>query len=276
MITYLLNMDELKEEVKEEEKKGNSKKDSLTLQVFKGNDLIRTLKMEPPKENGLHRMYWNMTEKGVHRPTRRKVDKKNILEPSGVSVLPGKYKLVMQFKDQKDSAVVEVQYDPRLEMSQEVLQARYDLLKQIEKKYDLSYRSVEQLKESKDVAEQVKKLAKEMDEEANKDLIKSSDSIVKQIDGLIDDMMGKEDKRQGITATKDPTTISYLNQAYYSVSSLQSMPGKTESQLIENAYGKIDPVIEKINAFYANEWQAYRREVEAASLSPFKSYEVLK
>ena len=53
-------------------------------------------------------------------------------------------------------------------------------------------------------------------------------------------------------------------------------PGKTEEELVENAFDKVDKVIADINAFYADDWAKYQKSVEAQNLSPFKSYEELK
>ena len=150
------------------------------------------------------------------------------------------------------------------------------LMKEIEQKKDLVYRSVEQLKESKTTVAGIKKQAEKNDKEIHKDLIKLSDSIQKTIDSLIDDVFGKEDKRQGITATEKPSNLSYLYTANGYVRSLKSLPGKTELQLIENANTKLDPVIKKINDFYATEWKAYRKKVEQTDLSVFKEYKVLE
>ncbi len=277
MISYVINKPEKKEETsgKEEKDQKTVKKDSLTLKVYNmQNKLIRTLKRKAPKDNGLNRMYWYMNEKGVKHPSRKISKSKS--EPGGVSVLPGTYKLVMEYRGIKDSTKITVKYDPRIPLSNDILKRKYDLQKQIEKKFDLCYRAVKQLTESKKIAETYKKQAKEIDKKRYKDLIKSSDSIIKQIDGLIDEMLGKEDKRQGITMSKKPSNISYLYTASGYIGSLQGKPGKTEMQLLNNAYAKIDPVIGDINKFFKTDWLIYRRKVEREKLSPFKDYEELK
>jgi len=284
MISYIINKPEKIEKKNEKtddtsekgkEKKEGSKKDSLVLKIYnKQNKLIRTLKKKAPKENGLNRMYWSLKEKGVKRPSRKESKNKN--EPSGVTVLPGEYKLVLEYIDQKDSANIEVKYDPRILLSLEILTGKYELQKKLESKIDLSYRSIEQLKSSKKIAINYKKRAKEIDKKTYETLIKSSDSIIKKIDGLIDDMLGKEDKRQGITATKNPTNISYLYIANRYVGSLREKPGKTEMQLIKNANIKVDKVIAAINNFYKSDWLSYRKEVESLKLSSFKDYEALE
>ncbi len=262
-----------KDSLKEGEKE--KKKDSLTLHVYNdANELIRSVNYKVPEDDGINRIYWNLDEKGVQKISRKPSKSKK--EPAGVKVLPGTYKLVLNYKELKDSTEVEVKYDPRVPVSDESLRQQYKLLKEIESKYDLAYRAVERLKESKATAAGVKKQATDIDKEKFADLIKETDSITKELDHLMDAMLGKEDKRQGITSTKDPTTISYLDKAKSYASALMQAPGTTEEQLVRNAFDKVDKVVADINAFYADAWPDYQKSVESQNLSPFKTYEELK
>ena len=109
-----------------------------------------------------------------------------------------------------------------------------------------------------------------------KDIIKDSDSIIKSIDKLIDGMIGKEDKRQGITRNPEPTPLTFLFTARRYVGSLLQEPGKTEKQLVKNASEKMDEAIKPINSFYKAAWLDYRKKIEALNLSLFEDYKELK
>jgi hypothetical protein len=89
-------------------------------------------------------------------------------------------------------------------------------------------------------------------------------------------MIGKEDKRQGITRNPTPTSVTLLFTARGYVSSLLQEPGKTEQQLVENGFKEVDNAIEKINTFFINEWPAYQKNIEVLNLSLFKEVEPLK
>ncbi|MCA0932542.1 hypothetical protein LCM02_08765 [Lutimonas saemankumensis] len=252
-----------------------SAKDSLILEILNSDQkLIRTLKPKIPKESGIHRTYWDLREKGVFSPSRKEVNTKN--DPAGAYVVPGTYTLKMSYRGQSDSTQIEVAYDPRIEITQDILVQKYELLQSLYAIRDLSFRAVERLKESKKTASGIKMQVKKTDGGQFKDLIKSSDSIQRSIDLLIDDVLGKEDKRQGITSPEKPSNISYLNNAINYVWNLMSYPGITEKQLIENAEKKLDPVIERINDFYRKQWTTYRNEVENAKISVFKDYDTLE
>ncbi len=270
MISYSIN------KPLSDKKTDKKKKDSITLKIYNAsNELIRTLKRKAPKENGLHRTYWRLGEKGVRRPSR-KTAKKNALEPRGITVLPGNYKVVIHYKKAKDSTIVTVAYDPRVDMPQSVLQQKYDLLKQLETKMGLAGKAVAQLNASKKIAEQYKKQLKSEKGEQYKKVIKDTDSIVKSINKLIDTMIGKEDKRQGITRNPEPTPMTFLFTARRYVGSLLQEPGKTEKQLVKTANEKVNEVVKNINDFYKTTWPNYRTKIKSLNLSLFKDLKELK
>ncbi|QCX40577.1 hypothetical protein FF125_19830 [Aureibaculum algae] len=248
----------------------SKKSDSITLKVYNSkNELIRTLKQKAPKESGLQKASWNLDEKGVRGPSR-KIAKKDSPEPRGVGVLPGNYKVVVHYGNHKDSTTVKVAYDPRVEMPYDVLKRKYDLQKQLEQQMELTGKAVAQLNESKEIATTYKKQFKDVDAKKYKEVIKKSDSIVTSINKLIDAMIGKEDKRQGITRNPEPTPMNFLSTARRYVGSLQEKPGKTQLELIKNADEKVSEVMTKIDNFFATEWPAYRKEIEGIDFSLFK------
>ncbi|MEZ4841628.1 MAG: hypothetical protein R2821_08995 [Flavobacteriaceae bacterium] len=118
MISYVINKKD----------STNKKNDTISLKVYNSkSELIRTLKQKAPKENGLHRTFWGLDEKGVRGPSRR--EPRGNREPGGVTVLPGTYKVVLEYADTKDSTNVTVAYDPRFKMPMNVLKANITCLK---------------------------------------------------------------------------------------------------------------------------------------------------
>jgi photosystem II stability/assembly factor-like uncharacterized protein len=288
MITYSINnpepakketnddKDAEKEKTASKEDKPAVKFDSIYVEVFNANnERIRSLKSKTPKENGLHRIYWYMDEKGLRGPSRR--ISKNNSEPGGVTVLPGTYTVKIHFGNQTVSEKIIVAYDPRVEMPIDVLQANYNLLKQIEAKTGVAAEATQQLLTSKEIVEDYQKRIKAQDDkEKYKNNLTYQEETLKKINGLLDDMLGKEDDRQGITATEFPSTISYLYKARSYVDNLLQKPGPTEFTLVKNADEKVSAVISKINDFYKTDWVNYQKEVEKLQLSPFKPVEELK
>ena len=156
------------------------KYDSIKLEIFEGSRLIRTLKQKAPKENGIHRMYWYMNEKGADRPSRK--IRKRSFESGGVSVKPGIYNLKMHFGDQTSESTIKVEFDPRLEMSSKAITEIYNTSKDLEKDQQLMADIVKQLVESKQTATKFKKDLTKEDKKKYKDQIKLSKEIITKID----------------------------------------------------------------------------------------------
>ena len=223
MLTYSINKpeekkeDKVAEEIKKKKKKGDEAKldgeemtyDSVFVTIFKGDELIRTLKSKAPKENGIHRTFWNMDEKGIEPMSRR--ERNEDIEPGGVTVLPGNYKIRFALGDYKDSTNIEVRYDPRIELSNTAIKAQYDAIKNLESKYRLGVKAIDRLKESIKITKDIQKDLKEKDKEGYKYEIEQSKSTIDTLNAMMDIFLGEEDKRQGITRNQ-PNSI---NSSYF-------------------------------------------------------------
>ncbi|MEQ8425603.1 MAG: hypothetical protein RIA63_12890, partial [Cyclobacteriaceae bacterium] len=159
------NAPAVKEETpaKKEDDKPKVKYDSVTLEIFNSaGEKIRTLKQKAPDDNGINRMTWNLSERGVRQPSREK-PRPNAPEPGGTTVLPGTYKLRITFGGQKDSTMINVKSDPRFTGTDANLKARYDLTKDLQGLTELVSKATDRLRESKEVASDYEKRMKEAD-----------------------------------------------------------------------------------------------------------------
>ncbi|MFC0605065.1 VPS10 domain-containing protein [Winogradskyella pulchriflava] len=284
--SYLFNKkDAVKSDIKSDAKKGDkaisdkkvglekdSKWDSLTLKLYDGERLIRTLKQKAPKENGIHKWTWYMDEAGVNRPSRR--IRKQTREPGGVSVKPGTYKAVLHYGDQMSETTIKVESDPRLNVSQKNIDEVYAASKQLEKMQETTADAVKQLIESKDIAEKYKKELAELDKEKYKTQIEASKNTAKAIDSLIDKYLGKEDKRQGITRNPEVTPIQRLRAAQGYVNNSQTGITSTETTLIKHAKDALDKLLGETNSFFNKEWKDYQNQMKQIQMDPFKETKV--
>ena len=253
--------------VEAESKKEN--KDSLTLNIYDQDRLIRTLKQKAPKEKGLHRWYWNLDEKGVPRPRRKLNNSKR--EPSGVEVKPGLYRVELVAKNTTSTTTIEVLTDPRIESSTAAIDQTYAVAKQVEAYQGIAADAVKQLLESSKTINHYKKQLKEADAEAYKELLEQCSSTLDKITTLVDLFLGKEDKRQGIVRNAGDTVMTRINLARYYVQSRPSGITATENQLMDNAKQGLNAALEKVNSFYTADWQELKSKIEAQKLSQFKS-----
>ena len=95
----------------------------------------------------------------------------------------------MTFGEQCDSTSLEVKYDPRVGMPQEVLEHKYMLLKSLERKMDVLEKAVKRLNESEKIVGVFKeRIEKGAEKEKYEMLLKSHKAIRDTIDMLMDDL----------------------------------------------------------------------------------------
>ncbi|WP_411031936.1 VPS10 domain-containing protein [Spongiimicrobium sp. 3-5] len=260
--------DDAAEDEKSAAEKKENKKDSITIQFYDGDHLIRTLKHKTPKKAGFHRVYWNMDEKGPKRPSR-KINKSK-KEPGGSKVRPGTYKVKIQYGEHTDETEVTVKSDPRLNISQEAINEVYTIRGTIQEYTQIAADAVKQLVESKNVTNKFQKELKELDKEKYKDQIKASTDMVKQIDSVIALYLGKEDKRQGIVRNPEITVMKRINEADEYVSSRKSPITETEKRLVRFAKEELESALKKTNTFFNEHWTPYRDTISGLNISRFK------
>ena len=249
-------------------------KDSLTLKIYDGSRQIRTLKKKAPKKTGFYRWYWSLYEKGVDRPTRS--DTKRTIEPRGVTVKPGTYKVVLESKNITSQTAVEILTDPRLEITPEAIEERYDFAKKIEDFTAKTTAAVEQLKASKKTLAVYKKRIQEKDDEAHKVLLETIEEHSKKIEDILVLFIGKEDKRQGIVRNPENSVLKRIYSANRYVRSRPSGITLTEEKLLEHARQDLVAALDQTNAFYEVYWKAIRVQIEAINLSEFEAIKRFK
>ena len=272
MISYVVNAPEKKKDEKEEKgdyTEDKIKYDSLTLQVYNSKgDLIRTLKQKTPEDKGVNRMYWGLEEKGVNRLTRRELNTDR--EPGGTEVLPGTYKLKLAFGDQSSETTIEVKADPRRTIPTNILQSKYDAIKEMEAKQELAVGHVEQLKEKIKITETLISRMKEKDEKGFEEQIKLSNEVKDTLNTFMDIYFGKEDDRQGITADQPNTIDNYLGNLSFYLGNAIHAPSTTEEALKKKFVDEMTKANEKVDAYLSEEWPKYKEKMENLDLSPFK------
>jgi photosystem II stability/assembly factor-like uncharacterized protein len=250
---------------------GVQKKDSIQFDIYDGERLIRSLKYKTPEKAGFHRIYWRMDEKGADRPSRKVSTKKN--ESGGVDVKPGMYTIKMHYGDLMEESEISVKSDPRLNISTAAVDAVYENGKLLESYMQKAADAIEQLVQSKVVADQFQKDLKNRDEKKYKDQIDASKEIAKQIDTVMALYLGKEDKRQGITLDTTTTVMDRIYTAGGYVGSRKTGMTATETQLMRFAKQELEAALTKTNTFFTTKWNDYKSKMENLELSPFKEVE---
>ena len=242
-------------------------KDSLYLNFYDGEKLIRTLKKKAPKESGFYRWTWRMDEKGKQRPSRTIRKKK--FESGGVSVKPGNYKIELSYSDKISNSSIDIINDPRIEQNPNS-DDLYNSLKELDELLQRSADIVEQLVESKNTATTIKTRLNKLDKKKFKENVDLSNTIVKEIDDLIALFLGGIDKRQGITRNLESNIQQEIYKAYSYISSRPSGNTITEKNLMTHAVNSLDKAVKLVNLFFDNKWKDYSNQIDKLEYSEFK------
>ena len=277
IISYYIDVPvkEKKSEDNKQDKKeieNKVKHDSITLEIFDGNRQIRTLKFKTPKESGVHKTNWYLREKGVARASRKiKISKR---EPGGVSVKPGIYKLKMTFGNEVSEQNIKVEFDPRLQISDEAINQKYNASKELQNYQEKIANIVKQLVESKNSVTSINsKLSKE-DKKKYKSEIKESTKISEKIDSLTALYLGTIDKRQGITRNPEVTVNQRFSLASRYIRSRFGKQTSTEKVLMNQFIEEFKKAVSLTNTFFNYDWVAYKKSVENIKISPFKETKI--
>jgi hypothetical protein len=224
-------------------------------------------------------MNWNLNERNERQPSRerpREGQGGGFGGFGGTSVLPGVYKLRLSFGDKKDSTSVTVKADPRIDAPVSVLEARYAMLKDLQKLTRMTTQATDRLRETKELIEGFEKQMKDSKRTDLKDAKDKTKAMMDSVNALFDYILGKEDKRQGIVRSPEPSRYSYVQTAQGYVARSREPISDTDRRVFKFAEDKITEIVNKVNSFYSRAWPEYRTMMEKLALSPFKDYEPIK
>ncbi len=221
------------------------------------------------KEKGLVKIDWNMSFDGIRFPSRRDA-KPDADVPSGFSALPGKYTLVAQYGEHKDSAEVTVKLDPRVSYitAQDLAnlkQAYDDFTAQAENSTD----QFEKLKKAKKRVTIIEKLTETLPKDSTQTKIAElNKTTIKEIDELMNRFVDKQGLK-GIQ--RNPNTLNrQMGMARRYLRSSYGKPTPNAQVAIDKAEAAMKDITGKVNSFFTENWTKYQSEVEAIQFNLFE------
>jgi len=260
--------------------KNESKSDSLKIKIYNdSNALIKTITQKP--DSGINVIRWSFDEGELKMPTRgsSQAGRRGFGNRSrgNKTALPGTYKILAEFKGNKDSAQIKVIFDPRIPKTIEALKAQREMIDDLTADLGILYNGTERLIESKEVAGKVSAQIKGVESENVKELQKAVKTVQDSIIAVQDFIFGKENPdAQGITSRTEITVTSKVFEAMRYIGSRPGMPTATEERLVAQSKLLMVKCVEKINTFYENTWPEFRKKVEETDIPLFKNYEPLQ
>jgi hypothetical protein len=150
------------------------------------------------------------------------------------------------------------------------------MIKDLQKLTEVTTKATDRLRESLEIVDEFEKKIKEAKRSDLKEAGDKTKAMKDSINALFDFILGKVDKRQGIIRSPDPTPVSYIQTAQGYIGRSQDSVSETDRRVFKHADDKIAEVVNRVNAFYANEWPKYKTAMEAVNIAVFKEYEPLK
>ena len=250
---------------KEVDAKSKKDKDKCVIHVLNtAGDTLRTYSRK--LKEGFNQVSWDMREKGIHFPSRREPSE-DADDPGGTAVAPGEYKIVMEYQDHKDSTMINVKLDPRLDISNEDIAARTAVVKDYYSKIDRATQAFQNLMKAKNSLKLVADVLVHAPDSTKKQVADSTKSIKKAIAEIEDIFMLPSDTKGIQDGSK--TLSRYLFQAIRFLNSSPGRPGQNAMYAVKTAKLRIDEAVEKVNNFIEGDWQGYQNYVKGIQYSIF-------
>ncbi len=234
-------------------------------------DTIRTFWSEA--DTGFNRVYWDMSRKGVNWPSHTS-PKENKPDPSGDWVMPGNYTAVLTYDRWSASTDVEVKYDPRFELNEADLKARSEQVERIEAIVQLTTDAFERLKETEEKVAEINAMISLVEDSLQKDMKNEAKIIMDSVQTMKMVFMNREDF-DGYDHVTQYLSNDLWHYGSYTYTGM-AKPSPTADLALEILEKNVMKTMERMNAFYENEWLAYQKMIEEAEIPLFEDMEKLE
>ncbi|MCC6279294.1 MAG: hypothetical protein IT262_01745, partial [Saprospiraceae bacterium] len=276
--------EEAKKDEKKEDKKGagdkkggkkgdgDKKKEKMTVSVFAMNgDTIRRYQFAPDSTFG--GIYWGMETRGVRMPSKNDPSPDQLEPWGGPQALPGDYWLKADYMGYRDSMVVKVMDDPRLNISRTDREAKLAATKDLNQSIERATKAYDRLKQAEKTIQLVEGQFVNVPDSLKKDVLKLG-SAAKDSIGVLKDLFMQHKEVKGIQRDPENLTAQLWNARGY-IDGNSGAPNATAQLAIQRAKKEAEEVIEKVNTFFDKQWKDYRAKAEAVQYSLFKNFDRL-
>ena len=244
--------------------------DSATVKIFNAdNILIRTMRLKA--DTGFNKNYWGFEMKGIRQPGSPK-PKNNSVEPGGLAVYPGTYKLVVSLGKESDSTMMVVNADPNVPANKEMYDAKMVMIKRIEKSTARLTEITDRLTDAEETIAKVEAELKNVEGKNADSVRKVGKAMTDSIKNIRNFIFGKPQEKQGYGSLFQVTANGSLNDARQEVVAKNKIPDSQEMRLTEEAEGLITEAVQKCNTFFNGKWKEYQQLVENTPMKLFGEY----
>lgn len=257
-----------KDDGKGDKKEGKDKKqpEKVKINVFDNlGDTIRTYSVK--LDTGMNRVYWYLDRNGVRFPSRRE-QKPDDDPPGGMPILPGVYKVLFAFGDHKDSTMVTVHPDPRIQIPLGELQARDAAYRDFYAIVNKASKSFTQLQDARKTIQRVDNALTNAPDSTKQQIAKLGKTMQDSLDTL-EKLFTTPENQKGIQRFGDNFNY-YIFQTMGYLRSLDGPPNQPVQRMMTQLRSYAGKTFDRINAFFSKDFAGYRQKVEAVPFSLFK------
>ncbi len=265
MMTAWLNPDSIKI---------SEKKQKVKIQVYdNGGALIRTYHTR--LDTGMNRTYWNMSSDGVRFPSRREIKKDDDM-PSGMSVLPGTYKVVFSFGRHKDSTTVKIHSDPREPQNQKGIEMAMAMYEEYSSYAQKAFDAFEQLREAGKSIKLVESMMANADEDEKKAVMKETKAVKKRLAEVEKMMLGPTNVPKGQPRESDYFSRKLFGPMRY-LGAAADGGEQAARRMLNIVKEELAEVLQEVDNFFMDDFSKFKEMVQKQSDPPvFKPYEAVK
>jgi len=206
-------------------------------------------------EVGMNRVYWGMNHNGVRFPSRNP-RRGNDDPPGGYEVLPGTYKVVASLGDIKDSTMVTVKADPRLDVPMSDRRAKVAAYKKMYAMVETAANAADRIRDMENTIKTVNEALANADKDAKKEIMDMGKALQDSLSAMEDYMFGKENIK-GIKRS-DETLRNYLFGMYRYIGASDGAPNQAGQRAMQFAEEKLSAMLERLNNFTTEDFAAYQ------------------
>ncbi|WP_273443899.1 VPS10 domain-containing protein [Neolewinella agarilytica] len=241
-------------------------KGKVKIQVVdvQSGDTIRTYRTTP--RWGMNRTSWNMRRDGMSFPSRR-APRPDADTPSGASVAPGVYEVIMTYGNTTDKTMVTVHADPREKAIPNAFDAQEALRAQLDTTTAHLTTAWNDLQQAGKAVKRIQGLLKDAPKMVKDSLGKDAKGILKSI-AEIEEIFVEKEGLKGIQ--RNPTNLrAKMFSASRYIGQVEGKPTQMAEVALEQYQAGAKDFIAKIESFLSGDFAAFRKEVDAADLSLF-------
>lgn len=227
-------------------------------------------------EDGLNQVSWRFDEDppaGIEQPALPAgipAQFARNFRVSGAPALPGLYNVKVTVGDVSEMTKIEVKMDPRAEVAMDVLIARRDMIRSVNKMTNESTKMGSKMTAD---MQTVDKVIAALQGKRGRDvaaLRTKSNAVKEEMQGLAK-LIGAGGRRRGGDPTAPTPLRTRGSSLSRSVSGSYDMPGRTQEMLMKQFQDQMTELKTKMDAWYAANWDAYMEEVKKVDFSPIGS-----